>query len=137
MAHLWEREHPYYCSESEYHTGDHPEIGQVNFGRDDFESWADFFANWGFSDPDMNLVFRWDWHTKAQREKDCGYDDYTEEEKAEEGEIEGDLLEVFFVLQRKGLFRPCHIKVTAEDEPAVREWLATRSKTILSFWEGI
>lgn len=38
---------------------------------------------------------------------------------------------------RKGLFRPCHIKVKPEDEPAVREWLQGRSKTILALWENL
>ncbi len=136
MPHLWEQEHPYYCSESEYHTDG---FGDHNFGRDDFESWADFYAAWGHSDPDMNLVFRWDWKTKEQREHDYGYDEYTEEEKQEEGyeKVDGDLLEVFFVLQRRGLFRPCHVKIAREDEPLVREWLIERSKTIGSFWEAL
>lgn len=116
---LWEKAHPYYCSEAEYHTGD---LNGENFGRDDFDSWTDFLDEWGNSSPHLNLVFRWDWHTKEQLEDDC-------EEK-----VESDLLEIFFVLQREGLFRPCHIKVTRDDEPAVRAWLIERSKTILSFW---
>lgn len=137
--HLWDVEHPYYCSEAEYHTGN---FNGENWGRYDFDSWGDFYAEWGASDPDMNLVFRWDWHTKEQREKDSGWNEYTDEDKAEEEALgyrppDYDLLEIFFVLQRKGLFVPCHIRVTDEDEPEVRAWLTERAKTISAIWKPI
>ncbi len=128
--HLWEFEHPFYCSESEYRTPG-PDHGLL-----EYESWGDFLEEWDESDPDMNLVFRWDWHTKAEREEAHGWEHYSEEEKAEHGELY-DLLEIFIVYQRKGYFQPIHVRVTDEDELSVRIWLKKRSETILSFWKDL
>lgn len=52
MIHLWEVDHPYYCSESNWYS---------NEARLRFDCWADFVDGFGDSDLDMNHVFRWDW----------------------------------------------------------------------------
>lgn len=116
-THLWEAAHPYYCNEGNFHRN-----GQcVRFG-----SWAEFMADgWGDSDHDLNLLFRWDW-------KRADPDDYEPGE-----ELPGDRLALFFMLQRKGDFWSVEVAVTEDDEPAVREWLAGRAKTIAAIWTPI
>ena len=114
--HLWEIDHPYYCTEGNYYQrGMH----------DVYDSWAEFIEEWGTTDHDMNLVFRWDW----QRD---------DSEYLEEGETPGpDRLQVFWVLQRKAILRSTECIVTEADEPAVRAWLADRAKTVAAIWEPI
>lgn len=121
IKHLWEYDHPYYCSEGNYY------VGGLNYGdvHTDYESWQDFIEDWGGTDADMNLVFRWDWNQADP-------DDYADGE-----ELPGDKLQVFWVLQRKAILRSTECTVTAEDEPAVREWLTGRAKTITAIWEPI
>lgn len=114
--HLWEIDHPYYCTEGNFYK---------NGLHDVFDSWAEFHATWGDMDHDLNLVFRWDW------QRDNGED-------LEEGETPGpDMLKVFWVLQRKAILRSTECVVTEADEPAVRAWLADRAKTIAAIWEPI
>ncbi|PJN00847.1 hypothetical protein CG740_23375 [Streptomyces sp. CB01201] len=112
--HLWEIDHPYYCTEGNYY-----ERGL----HDVYDSWDQFHADWGDADHDMNLVFRWDW------QRDSG-------EFLEEGETPGpDVLKVFWVLQRKAIIRSTECTVTEADEPAVKAWLADRAKTMAAIWE--
>ena len=121
MGHLWEIDHPYYCNEGNYYAS-----GSALYDvHAEYESWHDFIADWGATDPDLNLVFRWDW------KRDSG-------EYLEEGEEpEPDKLYVFWVLQRKAILRSTVCVVTEADEPAVREWLASRAQTIAAVWEPI
>lgn len=80
-------------------------------GHNLFESWADFTETAFYDgDRDQNFLVRWDWH-------------------ADEDE-----LALFFVLQRKPIFATCRIPVTADDEPAVRVWLAECAKTMVATW---
>lgn len=112
---LWEHHHPYYCTTGNFYTS--------------YDSWADFHADWGNLDPDMNLVFRWDW-------KRADPDDY---EPDDDGitRVPEDTLQVFWVLQRKAILRSTECVVTEADEPAVRAWLAERAKTIRAIWEPL
>lgn len=50
--HLWEHDHPYYCSEGHY--------------AEAFSSWEAFLDEMGDSDMDLNLLFRWDWMRDEQ-----------------------------------------------------------------------
>lgn len=78
-----------------------------------------FIGEWGHTDPDLNLVFRWDW-------------------KRDEGEApEPDKLCVYWVLQRKAGMRSTECVVTEDDEPAVLAWLTERAKTIAAIWAPI
>lgn len=115
--HLWEVDHPYYCSESNYNMGgyDNPPHGMY-----EFDSWEAFVAEWGDADLDMNLVFRWDWKLPETG------DDETAE-----------VLWIFWMLQRKGLFLSTAVTITPDDEPAVREWLSERFTHLLKLWEPI
>lgn len=118
---LWEIDHPYYCTEGNYFVAG----TRWDEVHSEYDSWADFISEWGDTDPDMNLVFRWDW-------KRPDPDDYDEDE-----EVPGDRLFVYWVLQRKAILRSTECAVTEADEPAVREWLAERAKTIAAIWEPI
>jgi hypothetical protein len=119
--HLWEIDHPYYCHEGNFFVPG----TRYDEVHNEYGSWAEFYAAWGDSDEDMNLVFRWDW------KRDSG-------EYLEEGEeAEPDKLWVYWVLQRKAILRSTECVVTEADEPAVRAWLAERAKTITAIWEPI
>ena len=119
--HLWETDHPYYCTEGNYFVPG----TRWHEVHNEYDSWAEFLEEWGSADEDMNLVFRWDW------KRDSG-------EYLEEGEEpEPDKLHVYWVLQRKAILRSTVCVVTEADEPAVRAWLAERARTIAAIWEPI
>lgn len=106
---LWEVNHPYYSSESNYYSNDQ------SF---QFDSLDDFLAAWGDTDPELNLVFRWDWVNYGE---DKGKDTFW----------------VFFVQQRKGIYSACEVSVTGDDEPRAREWLKDRLPHLLALWEPL
>lgn len=109
-THLWEIEHSYYCNESNYFQ---------NGCNHKFDSFADFFEDCGNIDLDYNLLFRWDW-LKA-------------DEEDEESE-RGDILNLFLMQQRKGIYFSYTIKVTEADEPAVRAFLQRAFNHLAALW---
>jgi hypothetical protein len=117
MAHLWEIDHPYYCNEGNYfaRSADQP--------HEEYESWADFFEAEGDSDFDMNLLFRWDWRKADPEEKNWGNPT--------------DVLMLYWIGQRKGLYRWTTVRITDADEPAAKAWLAERWAYLKVLWEGI
>lgn len=122
MTKLWETDHPYYCEEGNYFVsglrGDEVHT--------EYESWQEFYDEWGNTDEDMNLVFRWDW-------KRADPDDYAVE--LEDGEeLPPDTLAVYWVLQRKAILRSTSCVVTEADEPAIRAWLTERARTVAAIW---
>lgn len=119
MSHLWEANHSYYCSESNYFSND---------CQTSHKSWADFIAEEGDADIDMNLVFRWDWREGP----DWDLPIYNGDPNYRNGK-----LWLFFVGQRKGLFRSVEVEVCRADEPAVRQWLQTRFDHLMGLWEPI
>jgi hypothetical protein len=120
--HLWEIDHPYYCTEGNYFVPG----TRWHEVHNEYDSWAEFFEDWGSTDEDMNLVFRWDW----KRSDPQDYEPYGEE-------VPGDKLHVYWVLQRKAILRSTVCVVTEADEPAVRAWLVERAQTIAAIWEPI
>lgn len=124
---LWEIDHPYYCSESNYYSnGCHTSYG----------SWEAFHESEGDADFDMNLVFRWDWKPN----------DYIEDETPENLRAYADrfgdrdhawTLQVCWMGQRKGLYRCTEVKVCKADEPAVRAWLIERAEHMRKLWEPL
>lgn len=111
--HLWEPDHPYYCAEGNfYQQGCHNVC----------ESWQQFHELVSDWDPDLNLLFRWDWF--VPREVLPGDDGRPQ-------------LLTFWVGQRKALQYSYECPVTPEDEPAVRAWLEERAKTIAAIWAPI
>lgn len=120
VPHLWETDHPYYCATGNYYApGLHTE----------YDSWASFFEHWGSLDPDLNLVFRWDWNRSDP-------DDYEPDDDGAT-RVPEDTLTVFWVLQRKAILRSTSCVVTEADEPAVRAWLAKRAEVLALMWAPI
>lgn len=79
----------------------------------EYDSWDDFIAEWDDADPDYNLVFRWDWSP------------------------EDDVVSVFWMGQRKGLYQCTRTKVRKEDEPRVMAFLRPRWLHLRTLWQGI
>ena len=107
MTNLWEIDHPYYCNAGNYYSNDASMV---------FESWDDFLTDLGDGDLDYNMVFRWDWN------------------KCEET---GDQVHLAYMLQRKGIYLSVTVKVTDEDQDAVREFLKPRWEYMKRLWEGM
>jgi hypothetical protein len=117
--HLWEVDHPYYCNLGNYFK---------NGCGENFGSWADFQESCKDEDFDMNLVFRFDW----QPPKD---DDDNEIEFNHDENYRESSLEIFYMGQRKGLYRFVTVEVCRADEPAVIEWLKPRWERMRLLWE--
>ena len=119
-------EHSYYCSESNHYVGN--QHGE-NFGRCEYDTWADFQEEWldsdGVSiDMDYNLCFRYD--IKQRRNLD------TDEPIAE---FE---LWLFFMLQRKGIYRPVWIKrIEEKDMPEIKGFLEKQWNYIQYQWNEL
>lgn len=117
MPHLWEIDHPYYCEEGNFYK-----TGLAN----QFGSWSEFTETWFCQgDHDQNLVFRWDW-ISWRRHPDPGLRSDSP-----------DVLLLFFVLQRKPILCSARIQITDDDEPAVRDWLEERAKTMAANWAPV
>ncbi len=119
MKHLWEVDHPYYCSEG-------------NFYSHEPYAWHDCWDDFGMvdSDPELNLLFRWDWTPPT--EEDCETIAFSEDESVKES-----TLQLFFVMQRKGIFCCREIKVARSEEPKIRDWLQSRLPHLLALWEPL
>lgn len=112
---LYEMDHPYYCSEGNYFNSDcHTE----------WDSWQSFFREYGDTDPDLNLIFRWDW-------RDGEY----ETPKADHKGME--YLYIYVVGQRKARLESNRIAVRREEEPEIRAWLEKRLETIKAIWQPL
>jgi hypothetical protein len=115
---LWEVDHPYYCMEGNYFAKGW--IAQ-------FASWQDFAEEAEGQDMDLNLLFRWDWD--APTEDDAETIKWSADESVRES-----TLKLFYMGQRKGIYRTVLIRVAREDEPAIREWLKVRFEHLLTLW---
>lgn len=122
MLKLKETNHSYYCSDSNYYVS-----GYDNFGLSEFESWEDFKQDWldgGHKlDDDLNHLFRYDI---------CKQED-------EEGEpVDGFVLKLYFILQRKGIFMPVHVKnIEEKDMPEIESFLKQRWEYMKSQWAEV
>ena len=108
LSQLAEIKHPYYCSSSNYYSND---------ASCSYETMTDFLDEWEGYDVDMNLCFRWDVYSPDESE--------TEEFTAE----------IFIMLQRKGIFRPCSVASFKQHE--VSRFMAYAKKhhdTIKQIW---
>lgn len=133
---LWGVVHPFYCAEKNYYVGLVPRRdmspGILALDRSgtfipgdhvEYASWQAF--DWKDSDPDLHLLFRWDWESPDP-------DDY------EDGQpLPPERLCLFWMLQRKGLFMITSFPVARPEEPEIRAWLTSRAETILAIWEPI
>lgn len=115
-APLWDTNHPYYATEGSF------------FARgwhSDFESWADFIAEQGDNDLDLNLLYRWDWETPDPSDYEPGE------------EVPGETVALFFIHQRKACTRSARVAVSRGDEPAVRQYLTVRADHLRRVWEPL
>lgn len=115
--HLWEVDHPYYCNEGNYYKAGLCER---------YKRWSDFADEFGSSDMDMNLVFRFDWKEGEEH----GATDFNGDVYYRNG-----LLQLCFMGQRKGLYYSHEVEVCRADEPAVIEFLRPRFEHMLKLWE--
>lgn len=101
MLELKETDHNYYSSENNYYVGN--QHGE-NYGRCEYDTWEEFKEEWldkdGSIDCDYNLCFRFDILQKREQETDELIDGYQ--------------LWLFFILQRKGIYRPVLVKNLVE-----------------------
>ena len=119
MKRLWEIKHPYYCNEGNFYS------------REPYcfcESWDDFAMK--DSDPELNLLFRWDWVPPT--DDDGETIKWSNDETAKES-----TLQTFWVLQRKGIFGCHEIMVSRSEEPEIRAWLQSRLPYLLALWEPL
>lgn len=118
--HLWDVAHAYYCNEGNYYTNESVEGKYPSFG--------DFLAEEGDADMDYNLLFRWDW-LEQNDNGDCNFN----------GDIyyRNGKLKLFWMGQRKGLYRYSTIEVCRADEKAVIEFLTPRMRHLFSLWEPL
>lgn len=117
--HLWEATHQYYCNLGNYYN---------NYCGTSHKSWADFISEEGDSDMDYNLLFRWDWKEG---------EDYDLPEFNGDAYYRNGSLELFFMGQRKGLYRYVEVSVCRADEDAIREWLMPRWEHLKSLWQPL
>ena len=116
--HLWEVDHQYYCNQANHFApGDRQPV--TSHGN-----WASFLAEEGDADMDWNLLFRWDWQKPVDEDGD-------DTDEAEEK------LLLFFMNQRKGLYRWVEIAVTHNDEASVIKYLRPRLQHLLRLWEPL
>jgi len=120
---LWAAKHSYYCNESNYYV-------QASETVQEFGSWADFIAAEGDADLDLNMVFRWDWHS------DRGEDEGKAARKKAEADpyYRAETLQLSYMGQRKGIYRCVLVSVCRADEPAVRAWLQIRWDYMKKLW---
>lgn len=105
--------HSYYCSETAYDSVDEPL---------QYDSWESFFEEEGDSDFGYNLLFRYDFERYYDFEADKETDEL--------------VLKLFFIGQRKGIFRCVVIRnIEPGDMPKIETFLAPRWKYLQSLWE--
>lgn len=121
QKHLWEISHPYYCNLCNYYASE-------NVG-DHHLSFADFLFVYGDTDFDMNLLFRFDWEEKK--------DDGGKTIEPPDWSYRNGTLSIFWMVQRKGLYRFTTVKVCRNDEQAVKDFLKPRWEHMKLLWEGI
>jgi hypothetical protein len=116
--------HSYYCSESNYYVGNYH--GE-NYGRCDYDTWGEFKEAWLddnlWIDHDYNHCFRFD----INPHRDFETDDIIQEKYS---------LKLYYILQRKGIFRPVFIKEISEtDMPEIEQYLSDCWDYLKSQWE--
>lgn len=107
--------HPYYCSGSNYYSNE----ASMSFG-----TMTDFLDTFDDADIDMNLCFRWDVREIMNSDNTAGTGRYC--------------AEVFIMLQRKGIFKPCGIRSVEENEvERFESYLRKHAETLLEMWNPV
>lgn len=103
---LSKKNHPYKCNTRNFYS---------NEANEQYDNITEFLDEYEDADIDMNLVFRWDVH------------------KTEDGEY---YVEIFLILQRKGIFRPISIDSILEDDVERFEtYLQKHKQKIDELWD--
>lgn len=123
MLELKETNHSYYCSETNYYVKQ-----SKNYGRCDYDTWDEFKQVWlnedSSIDCDYNLCFRYD----IKQKRDIEISEVVESYE----------LWLFFVLQRKGIYRPVVIRnITKDDMVQLETFLNLQWKYIKNQWQEI
>lgn len=113
MKHLWEADHPYYCNQGNYFCND-------DDLESNYDSWDEFEKETKDEDLDMNLIFRFDWQLANE---DTG--------------LEHEELQLFYMGQRKGIYRWVIIKIDRKDEPKVKKFLKKRWEHMNKLWSPL
>lgn len=120
--HLWEANHSYYCNEGNYYC----KVSDDPAGR--YKSFAEFLTEFHNIDKDYNLLFRWDWHEGSVHDLlDFNGDIYYRN-----GE-----LKLFWMGQRKGLYRWDIVSVCRADEQEVIKFLQPFWEHLAELWTPI
>lgn len=107
--------HDYYCSESNYYSREPSQK---------FETMTEFLDCMEDADIDMNLVFRWDIKNRSDDDEGIKVGRY--------------YAEVFIIMQRKGIFKPCFISHVNEAEiPRFKAYLEKHWQTMLQIWTPV
>lgn len=119
---LQKTNHSYYCSESNYYVD-----GYSNYGRSEYDTWNEFKEDWLVSnntlDDDYNHMFRFD------------INELEDQDEQPNGKFE---LWLFFILQRKGIFRPVWIReIAEEDMKEIEVFLKERWNYLKKQWEEV
>ena len=122
LSRLWDAKHPYYASDGCYWWSG---SSGTQFPHSEHESWADFLAEMDDADLDYNLLYRWDWQVPDPAWAEPGE------------EPESETLDLFYMQQRKAAPWSHRIKVTRDQEPAIREWLTIRAEHLRKVWEPL
>ena len=105
-------EHPYYCHDNNYYSND---------AAMHFDTATDFLDCFEGYDIDLNLCFRWDVRENMNYDDASGLGTY--------------YAEVFLMLQRKGIFKPCSIRSISEHEVGrFVEYLQKHHETLNKMW---
>lgn len=115
--HLWEVSHSYYCNQGNYFNND---CGKK------YKSFADFLTEEGNNDMDYNLIFRWDW----SEDDGNGNSTFNGDRYYKNGK-----LKLFWMGQRKGLYRYTIVDVCRADETEVIKFLEPRWEYLRMLWE--
>lgn len=123
-THLWEVDHPYHSAEGNYFSNNY---------TTPYPSWQSFVSAEGDNDFDWNLLFRWDWTSHEYIEHD-GLAARQEYASRFGDRDHAWTLSLFWILQRKGIYRVTPVEVCKADEPEVREWLLPRLRHLQLLW---
>lgn len=118
---LWEVDHPYYCNHGNFYAPGNDQPTQH------YKSLGAFLYENADADLDLNLVFRWDW--KEGEDEDGKAVAFNGDENYRNG-----LLSIYFMGQRKGLYRWVTVEVCRADEPAVIGYLQPRLDYLMRLW---
>lgn len=106
--------HPYYCSDSNYYS---------NTPNETYETMTDFLDCFDHVDVDLNLCFRWD------------IKEILDNDENPTGEY---CAEVFLMLQRKGIFKPCIVETVSESEASrFKDYALKHLDTIKAIWNPL